>query len=202
MKMLLNFTVDIQKHLCNGHFPGLPGWAGTRKVKPVWISLKQETASGRSISWAICKSASRCRQITMPVPHHSSILQAGCPSCRPANSVKALKAKFYSNFTVDMRNYFHHQCWILFKDSVHLSVFLLVLLALPTYYSKQGLCNGTVSICLSGPTVENPLLQVCCCGPGGHEILIDCCTAGSQRQQHGMLRVNAGSVMFSAYTGN
>jgi len=26
-------------------FPGLPGWAGTRKVKPIWISLKQETVS-------------------------------------------------------------------------------------------------------------------------------------------------------------
>jgi len=24
-----------------------------------------------------------------------SFLQAGCPSCRPTNSVKALKAKFY-----------------------------------------------------------------------------------------------------------
>jgi len=22
-------------------FPGLPGWAGTRKVKPIWILLKQ-----------------------------------------------------------------------------------------------------------------------------------------------------------------
>jgi len=28
----------------------------------------------------------------MPVPHHSGFLQAGCPSCRPTNSVKALKA--------------------------------------------------------------------------------------------------------------
>jgi len=28
----------------------------------------------------------------MPTPHHSSFLQAGCPSCRPINSVKALKA--------------------------------------------------------------------------------------------------------------
>ena len=52
-------------------FPGLPGWAGTRKVKPIWILLKQETLSGNGISWAICKSASRSRQITMPVPHHS-----------------------------------------------------------------------------------------------------------------------------------
>jgi len=45
-------------------FPGLPRWAGTRKVKPIWILLKQETASG--ISWAICKSAPRSRQITTP----------------------------------------------------------------------------------------------------------------------------------------
>ena len=26
--------------------PGLPGWAGTRKVKPIWILLKQETVNG------------------------------------------------------------------------------------------------------------------------------------------------------------
>jgi len=51
--------------------PGLPGWAGTRKVKPIWILLKQETVSGSSISWAICKSAPRSRQITTPAPHHS-----------------------------------------------------------------------------------------------------------------------------------
>jgi len=35
-------------------FPGLPGWAGTRKVKTIWILLKQETVSGSGISWAIC----------------------------------------------------------------------------------------------------------------------------------------------------
>ena len=73
-------------------FPGLPGWTGTRKVKPIWILLKQETVSGSGISWAICKSAPRSRQITMPVPHHSVFLQAGCSSCRPTNSVEALKA--------------------------------------------------------------------------------------------------------------
>ena len=27
-------------------FPGLPRWSGTRKVKPIWILLKQETVSG------------------------------------------------------------------------------------------------------------------------------------------------------------
>jgi len=71
--------------------PGLPRRAGTRKVKPIWILLKQETVSGSGISWAICKSAHRSRQITTPAPHHSVFLQAGCPSCLPTNSVKALK---------------------------------------------------------------------------------------------------------------
>ena len=80
-------------HLMPALCPGLPGWAGTRKVKPIWILLKQETVSGNGISWAICKSASHSRQKTMPVLHHSSFLQAACPSCRPTNSVKALKAK-------------------------------------------------------------------------------------------------------------
>jgi len=28
----------------------------------------------------------------MPAHHHSVFLQAGCPSCRPTNSAKALKA--------------------------------------------------------------------------------------------------------------
>jgi len=58
-------------HTFNGPFPGLPGSAGTRKVKPIWILLKQETVSGSGISWAICKSAPRSRQITTPTPQHS-----------------------------------------------------------------------------------------------------------------------------------
>ena len=52
-------------------FPGLPRWAGTRNVNPIWILLNQETVSGSSISWAIRKSAPRSRQITMPAIHHS-----------------------------------------------------------------------------------------------------------------------------------
>ena len=40
-----------------------------------------------------CKSAPHSSQITMPAPHHSVFLQAGCPFCRPTNSVKALKAQ-------------------------------------------------------------------------------------------------------------
>jgi len=51
-----------------------------------------------------------------------------------------------------------------------------------------------LSTCLSqhGPTAANPLLQVCCCGPGSQEISIDCCAA------HGMRRANSGSATFTA----
>ena len=80
--------------------PGLPGWAGTRKVKPIWILLKQETVSGSGISWAICKCAPRSRQIATPAPHHSVFLQAGCPSCHPTNSVKALKDTCTTNWHI------------------------------------------------------------------------------------------------------
>ena len=50
---------------------GLPSWAGTRKVKPIWILLKQETVSGSGISWAACKSAPCSGQITTPALYHS-----------------------------------------------------------------------------------------------------------------------------------
>ena len=76
-------------------FPGLPRWAGTRKVK---TNLDFTEARDSGISWAICKSAPSSRQITMPAPHHSVFLQAGCPSCRPTNSVKALKAEIQTEF--------------------------------------------------------------------------------------------------------
>ena len=63
--------VTHNTHPFNGPFSVLPRWAGTRKVKPIWILLKQETVSDSGISLAICKSASRSRQTTTPAPHHS-----------------------------------------------------------------------------------------------------------------------------------
>jgi len=71
--------------LCQG--PGLPGWSGTRKVKPIWILLKQETASDNGISWAICKSAPRSRQITTSAPHHSVFYRPDAlPAAQPTAS--------------------------------------------------------------------------------------------------------------------
>ena len=65
-------------------FPGLPG---TRKAKPIWILLKQETVSGSGISWAICKSAPSSRQITTPTPHHSVFYRPDAlPAAQPTAS--------------------------------------------------------------------------------------------------------------------
>jgi len=73
-------------------FPGLPRWAGTRKVKPIWILLKQETVSGNE--WHQLGHMQVCT--SLQIDNHAStpplrFLQAGCSSCRPTNSVKALK---------------------------------------------------------------------------------------------------------------
>jgi len=69
---------------------GLPRWASTSKVKPIWIILKQETVSGSGISWTIYKSAPRSRQITTPASRHSvfclyRLLYVFCGSHRQQN---------------------------------------------------------------------------------------------------------------------
>ena len=62
----------------------------TRKVKSNLDLLEQDIVSGSGFFWAICKSASHPRQ---PRQHPTThFLQAGCPSCCPTNSVKALKS--------------------------------------------------------------------------------------------------------------
>jgi len=71
---------------------GLPRWAGTKKVKPIWILLKQET---RDSEWQwhqlghmqTCTSPQTDNHTSTP---SLSFLQAGCPSCCPTNSVKAI----------------------------------------------------------------------------------------------------------------
>jgi len=88
-KMVQETQLHTHTHLFNGPFPGLPRWAGTRKVKPVWILLKQETVSGSGISWAICNSAPRSRQITMPATHHSKFFYR--PDALPAAQPTASK---------------------------------------------------------------------------------------------------------------
>ena len=85
--VLHSIMLNVTHTRLTAPFPGLPGWAGTRKVKPIWISLKQETVSESGISWAICKSAPCSRQITTPAPHRSSFHRSDVlPAAQPTAS--------------------------------------------------------------------------------------------------------------------
>ena len=96
-------------------FPGLPGWAGTRKVKPISILLKQQTASGSGITWAVCKSAHRSWQITTPAPHHSVFYRLDdLPGAQPTAS-KHWRQFIYSVKLLVPRGWepvqLSEQCW-------------------------------------------------------------------------------------------
>jgi len=65
----------------------------TKKGKTNLDLLEQEIVSGSGICWAICNSAPHADNHANIPP--LSFLQAGCPSWRPTNSVKALKALSY-----------------------------------------------------------------------------------------------------------
>ena len=80
--------------------PGLPRSASTRKVKQIWILLKQETVSGSGISWATCKSAPCSRQITTPAPHHSVFYRPDAlPAAQPTASKHWSKATTHTHLT-------------------------------------------------------------------------------------------------------
>jgi len=91
-------------------FAGLPGWAGTRKVTPIWIFVKQETVSGSGISWAVCKSAPCSRQITTPAPHFSVFYR---PDALPAAQPTASK---HWRHTWDAYNQPENANWLSVKD--------------------------------------------------------------------------------------
>jgi len=71
----------------SGHFPDGFGLAGTR-TSPFWILLELKMMEVVVTTGAI-------RRAKLPIVTTDkltpSFLQAGCPSCHPTNSVKALK---------------------------------------------------------------------------------------------------------------
>ena len=87
-------SIDLLLDHTHTHGPlsGTTQVTGTRKVKPIWILLEQETVGGSGVSWAICNSTPRSRQITMPAPHHSVFYRPDALPAAQTNSVKALKA--------------------------------------------------------------------------------------------------------------
>ena len=89
--------IKVQQQSQQQELPGTP-ISRNQKGKTSWMLLKQETVGGNGTRWAICNSAPRCRQI--PCQHSSptsQFLQAGCPSCHPTNSSKALKLKSWNS---------------------------------------------------------------------------------------------------------
>ena len=70
-----------------------------------------ETVSGSGISWAICKSAPRSRQITTPAPHHSSFFTGQMPFLPPnqqhqGNIIKAYQV-IHSDIDIDQPVYIY-----------------------------------------------------------------------------------------------
>ena len=63
-------VITTPLHPFNGPLSGTTLVSRYQKRKTSLDLLEQEIMSGSSISWAICKSASLLRQITMPPPHH------------------------------------------------------------------------------------------------------------------------------------
>jgi len=59
-----------------------------QKGEPILILLKQETQWHPLGHMQVCTSLQTDNHVSMPP---LSFLQAGCPSCRPTNCVKALK---------------------------------------------------------------------------------------------------------------
>ena len=81
-------TQHTHTHPFNGPFSGTTRVSRYQKGKPIWILLKQETVSGSGISWAMCKSAPRCRQTTTPAPHHSVFYRPDAlPAAQPTVSM-------------------------------------------------------------------------------------------------------------------
>jgi len=70
-------------------FPGPPGWAGARRELLDFI-VQGEISRGRYTDHLAGRHFIRTNQC--PPPPSPIFLWAGCPSCRPTNSVKALKA--------------------------------------------------------------------------------------------------------------
>jgi len=90
---------DTRTHAHTHTYPFNGPLSGTTRVSRYQKGKTNLDFTGaRNSEWqwhqlGMCKSAPRTRQITTPAPHHSVLLQAGCPSCHQTNSVKALKAK-------------------------------------------------------------------------------------------------------------
>ena len=113
LSQLLQLNV-LSVHLSlrfNGHSPGEPGLAGVYWSKGWW-------------KWWSYRSCKAPVKSLPPTNQHQVFLQAGCPSCRPTNTVKALKGKY-------------HILWNCLPQT-HLGVFQLLSLTINSSWLSWG----------------------------------------------------------------
>ena len=97
----------------------------------MFIEAKDDGGDGDNWSYKSCKAPVK----SSPTNQHPVFLQAGCPSCHPTNSVKALKGKYHIPWTC--------------LPQAHLGVFQLCLwpLIAPGYLCKGLPCLSSALWC-------------------------------------------------------
>ena len=141
-RKIVNTRTHTEPFYCSsGICPGPPGWAGTRKVKPgrlkpIWIYWSKQ-------QWVAVASAGLYASLHLIPDNHANIpplsfLQAGCPSCRPTNSVKALKTE-----NCKLRRFYN----VASKSYLRKSIVILALLLLPLLlHPFNGPLSGTTQV--------------------------------------------------------
>ena len=87
MLFVYHNTTHTHTHTFNGPLSQTTRVSRYQKGKTNLDLLEQETGSGNGISWTICKSASRSRQITTPASHHSVFYRPDAlPAAQPTAS--------------------------------------------------------------------------------------------------------------------
>ena len=85
-------------HPFNGPFSGTTWVSRYQKGKTNLDLLKQETVSSSGVSWTICKSAPRSRQVTTPASHHSVFYRPDAfPAAQPTASKHWRQVQFMLN---------------------------------------------------------------------------------------------------------
>jgi len=91
-------------------YPGLSGWAGTRKVKPMWILLKQRDSEWQWHQLGHMQVCTSLQRDTTPAPHHS-VFTCQMPFQSPNQQSKSTEGKvyhFFNNFLFMLSVTFFH----------------------------------------------------------------------------------------------
>ena len=135
------------QHPFNGR---LSGTTEVSRYQPIWILLEQETVSGSGISWAICKSAPRSRQITMPATHHSVFYRPDAlPTAQPTAS-KHWKQSINSALFTRWQQWCGHLLSVLQQ---------LVIISLHHNNIWPMFCGRRMCVCLTQPWVLRKWLR-------------------------------------------